>query len=223
MGRGGLSCAGLRGAPRMQSPVPNISSCPASGSRTLISDRFPEERRDGASPMILQRFHLRFHRWARLAGTAILLGLLLVAGFPVTTGRATAATLVEAHQRPPHGDPADHASRVWRDVTYCTMDGVALPMDVYAPRDATGATPAVVYVHGGAWVFGDKSEGTGAIMMPALLDAGFTVVAVNYRLAPAFTFPAMIEDVKCAIRSLRAHAAMYGIDPDRIGAWGESA
>jgi acetyl esterase/lipase len=59
--------------------------------------------------------------------------------------------------------------------------------------------------------------------MPALLDAGFTVVAVNYRLAPAFTFPAMIEDVKCAIRSLRAHATTYGIDPDRIGAWGGSA
>ncbi|GIW04087.1 MAG: hypothetical protein KatS3mg059_0707 [Thermomicrobiales bacterium] len=72
-------------------------------------------------------------------------------------------------------------------------------------------------------MFGDKSEGTGAIMMPALLDAGFTVVTVNYRLAPRFTFPAMIEDVKCAIRSLRAHAPTYGIDPDRIGAWGSSA
>ncbi len=173
---------------------------------------------------------LRCRRWVRLAGSALILVSLLAGGLPPAPGTVAASaparepSVAHPHgQQPRHDDPASHASRVWQDVTYCTMDGVALTMDVYAPRNQTGATPVVVYVHGGAWMFGDKSEGTGAIMMPALLDAGFAVATVNYRLAPEFTFPAMIEDVKCAIRSLRAHANDYGIDPDRIGAWGSSA
>lgn len=180
--------------------------------------------------MMPHLLHPRCRRWIRLAGTALILISLLAASFPAVLDTAAASAPAQEPasasphgQRPRHDDPADHASRVWRDVTYCTMDGVALTMDVYAPRNAAGATPVVVYVHGGAWMSGDKSEGTGAIMMPALLDAGFTVATVNYRLAPQFTFPAMIEDVKCAIRSLRAHAGDYGIDPDRIGAWGGSA
>jgi carboxylesterase type B len=57
----------------------------------------------------------------------------------------------------------------------------------------------------------------------ALTAAGFLVVSLNYRLAPDYLFPAMIEDVKCAVRSLRAHVAEYNIDPDRIGAYGDSA
>ena len=56
-----------------------------------------------------------------------------------------------------------------------------------------------------------------------MTGAGFIVVPVNYRLAPNFKFPAMIEDVKCAVRFLRANAAEYGINADKIGAYGGSA
>lgn len=113
--------------------------------------------------------------------------------------------------------------RTETDVTYCTVDGVELKMDVYYPEGAASRTPAVVYIHGGGWTSGDKTEGFGRRDIPDLIEAGFTIFSVDYRLAPRYTFPAMIEDVKCAIRSLRAHAEEYRIDPDRIGVWGSSA
>jgi acetyl esterase/lipase len=113
--------------------------------------------------------------------------------------------------------------KVEHNVTYGTADGVALKMDVYYPEMAEGVIPAVIYVHGGAWIEGDKETGVGATEIPELRSRGYLVAAVNYRLAPEYKFPAQIEDVKCAVRFLRANAANYGIDPDRIGAWGGSA
>ena len=112
---------------------------------------------------------------------------------------------------------------VERDITYGTADGVDLKMDIYYPEFATGAVPAVLYVHGGAWIQGDKSEGAGIAEIPKLRSRGYLVAAVNYRLAPDYKFPAQIEYVKCAVRFLRANAAAYGIDPARFGAWGGSA
>ena len=112
---------------------------------------------------------------------------------------------------------------VEKDVPYCVMDGVALNMDIYYPTVNNGPFPVAMYVHGGGWRTGDKAVGTGQTDIPALQAAGFLVVSVNYRLAPEYKFPAMIEDVKCAVRSLRAHAGQYNLNPDRIGAWGTSA
>lgn len=59
--------------------------------------------------------------------------------------------------------------------------------------------------------------------MPLLLQRGYLVASLDYRLAPAHKYPAQVQDVKCAIRHLRARAARYGLDPARIGAWGGSA
>ncbi len=118
---------------------------------------------------------------------------------------------------------ASAAGGIQRDVTYCTVDGVDLKMDVILPKHVSGPAPLAVFIHGGGWSSGDKRGGDGFRDMPALLDAGYIVATLNYRLAPEYVFPAMIEDVKCAIRSLRAHAAEYHIDPDRIGLWGMSA
>jgi acetyl esterase/lipase len=112
---------------------------------------------------------------------------------------------------------------VEKDIPYCTMDGVELKMDVYYPSSNEGAWAVTMYVHGGGWSKGDKSEGAGALEIDALQQAGFLVVAINYRLAPKYLFPAMIEDVKCAVRYLRAHADQYNLDPDRIGVYGGSA
>ncbi len=125
-------------------------------------------------------------------------------------------------QAPTAIDP-NKLGTVDRAVTYGTADGVALKMDVYYPEAAEGAVPAVLYVHGGGWTAGDKREGAGVAEIPELISRGYLVAAINYRLAPQYKFPAQIEDVKCAIRFLRANAATYGIDPDRIGAWGGSA
>lgn len=125
--------------------------------------------------------------------------------------------------RPTRNDPSASASKVQKDITYCTVDGVELKMDIYDPKNATGITPLVVYIHGGGWSSGSKNGGAGIVDAYALLDAGFTVASLDYRLAPQYKMPAMIEDVKCAIRSLRAHASDYNIDPYKIGVWGGSA
>lgn len=125
------------------------------------------------------------------------------------------------------GDPAtdvfDPASlgTTQRNVTYCRAGDVPLLADVYYPQSANGRRPALVFIHGGGWTSGDKGQGSPEIL--PLRDAGFLVVAINYRLAPQHPFPAMIEDAKCAVRFLRAHAARFNLDPDRIGAWGSSA
>jgi acetyl esterase/lipase len=84
--------------------------------------------------------------------------------------------------------------------------------------------PVALYVHGGGWKSGDRSHGGFLDQMVAGLTArGVAVAAVDYRLVPTVVFPAPIEDVKCAVRFLRAKAADLHIDPAHIGAWGGSA
>ena len=110
------------------------------------------------------------------------------------------------------------------DIPYCTTaDGVALKMDLRYPQSFNPPAPLVTYVHGGGWKSGDKSEGAGTRFFTALLEQGYIIAAINYRLAPDNIFPAQIEDVRCAVRHLRANAAQYGLDPERIAAMGGSA
>ena len=115
------------------------------------------------------------------------------------------------------------AERIVKDVTYCTVAGVDLTMDLYYPQTGGSPYPVVIYVHGGGWTSGSKRGGAGMRDVPTLLAHGYVVAAIDYRLAPAYKFPAQIEDVKCAVRYLRVHADELRIDPDRIGAYGGSA
>jgi acetyl esterase/lipase len=110
-------------------------------------------------------------------------------------------------------------------VTYCTIGGVEDRMDVYIPSASKPRPlPVAVHVHGGGWVGGSRSTGTQfAQVKQALLDRGYLVVSLDYRLAPAHKYPSQIQDVKCAIRHLRARAWRYGLDVGNIGAWGGSA
>ena len=108
-------------------------------------------------------------------------------------------------------------AKVLENVTYCTGGGVPLLMDIYLPAAARPGAPAAIYVHGGRWIRGDKTEGSGADEIPDLVRRGFVVASINYRLGPRYRFPAQIEDVKCAVRYLRANAAAYHLNPQRIG------
>lgn len=109
-----------------------------------------------------------------------------------------------------------------KDLTYCIMDDVDLKMDVHWPESGNGPFPAVVYVHGGGWNQGDKTENL-TQYLKELQPRGIVVFAINYRLAQEYKFPAMIEDAKCAVRHIRANADAYSIDPELIGAFGGSA
>jgi acetyl esterase/lipase len=107
------------------------------------------------------------------------------------------------------------------NVQYCTGGGKPLLMDLFVPKHRTRMpTPAVLWIHGGGWERGDKNGNSGAQL---LADEGFVTASLFYRLSGDSPFPADIEDCKCAIRFLRANAAKYGIDPDRIGVAGASA
>lgn len=108
--------------------------------------------------------------------------------------------------------------QVDRDVAYVTNGHPRQKLDLYIP-DVDGPLPLVIWVHGGAFRMGDKAESAPT----ELLDTGYAVASVNYRLSQHAIFPAQIEDVKAAVRWLRANAAGYGLDPDRFGAWGPSA
>jgi len=107
-----------------------------------------------------------------------------------------------------------------RDVVFGTGGGRPLKLNILRPRTAPKTPmPVVVWVHGGAWRAGSK-EGRRTL---ALAKRGYFTVSIEYRLSQEARFPAQIEDCKCAIRWLRAHAKDYNIDPGRIGAWGASA
>ena len=107
-----------------------------------------------------------------------------------------------------------------RNVTYVTRGDLELEADVYVP-DGEGPFPAIVAIHGGFFRIGSKSQISGRA--EEIASHGFTVVAINYRLAPENLFPAHIEDAKAAVRWMRAEADTYKIDPDRIGSYGYSA
>jgi acetyl esterase/lipase len=107
------------------------------------------------------------------------------------------------------------------DVQYCSGGGHPLLMDIFIPNHRNRVpTPVVLWIHGGGWDHGDKKANSGA---PFLADGGFMAASLSYRLSGESPFPAAIEDCKCAIRFLRANAALYGIDPARIGVAGSSA
>lgn len=103
---------------------------------------------------------------------------------------------------------------------YRTGENFRLTLDVYVP-EGVGPHPAILAVHGGAWRSGSKLHWFRHARK--LAKAGFVVVAINYRKAPKFPFPAQVYDCKAAIRWMRKHAEKYKIDPDQMGAIGYSA
>jgi acetyl esterase/lipase len=109
---------------------------------------------------------------------------------------------------------------VYRDVPYATVSGTTLLLDLFVPKDAAKPVPLVIWIHGGGLVRGDKASGHRIL---PLLPLGYAVASINYRLAPAATWPAQLYDCKAAVRWLRAHAAQYGLDPNRIAVGGDSS
>lgn len=94
-------------------------------------------------------------------------------------------------------------------------------LDVVYPAAGAAALPGLVVVHGGGWRGGDKR---GFRQMAVdYARKGYVVITPNYRLSGTAPFPAAVEDVKCAVRWFRAHARQYGLNPNRIGAFGNSA
>ena len=156
-----------------------------------------------------------------LGWSAAAVAVAVVAAMPVVwTTRAEAA-------RPQRGpgrqmQPVPDDVELLKDVAYGKGGGRPLKLDILRPKKRPATPmPVLVYVHGGAWRAGSKEMRRPQFFQ--LAQAGYFVASIEYRLSREAIFPAQIEDTKCAIRFLRAHAKDYRINTDRIGVWGHSA
>lgn len=121
--------------------------------------------------------------------------------------------------------------KVLRDVEYAKVDGHKLLLDLYLPAsrnvddreivESGVGVPCVVFVHGGGWKGGDKKAAKQNAAW--LVDHGFAVASINYRLTDTAQWPAQIDDCYEAVRWVRRKAKIYGIDSARVGAFGTSA
>lgn len=123
-----------------------------------------------------------------------------------------------AAAQPPKAPAVPDGVAAHRDLSYVEKGHERQKLDLYVPK-SDKPLPVVVWVHGGAWQAGGKTN------CPALFltEKGYAVVSANYRLSQHAVFPAQIEDCKAAVRWVRANAKKYNLNPDRIGAWGSSA
>ncbi|GAA2812068.1 alpha/beta hydrolase [Saccharopolyspora taberi] len=144
----------------------------------------------------------------------------------VTTG---CARLPEssADATPPTAEPGLGARQVVRDQVYATRDTGPLKLDLFLPAEP-GPVPLVVYVHGGGWDAGfrtlDRDLGaTESITAERLLERGYAVATVDYRLSGVAQAPAPIVDVGDAVRYLQENSGRWRLDGDRVLLWGASA
>ena len=111
--------------------------------------------------------------------------------------------------------------RQFKNIEYKNVDSFSLQLDIYKHKDLKVPAPAMIFIHGGAWRTGKRSD-----YLPYLIDyakKGYITVTVSYRLVKQAVFPAAVQDVNCAVKWVKANAAEYGIDTQRIALIGGSA
>ena len=143
----------------------------------------------------------------RVVVSLVLILFMLVAVLVVVQRRSSAES-----QKVPEGITAH------RDIAYVTNGHERQKLDLYVPDEGENL-PLIIWIHGGAWLGGDKEH----YRPMEYLKSGYAGASLNYRLSQHAIFPAQIEDVKAAVRWLRANAETYRIDPNRFAAWGSSA
>ena len=131
-------------------------------------------------------------------------------------------TLIEPED-PSGSDMVDVSgvTRKWLDVPYAP-DSPSQVLDIYLPEEGEGPFPTYIFLHGGAFIVGDKRD-VQFLLAAEGVNRGYAVVSVEYRRALESKAPNALYDVKSAVRFLRAHAAEYRLDPDRAALMGYSA
>lgn len=119
--------------------------------------------------------------------------------------------------------------RSYRDVEFWNIPGFRpLTLDLHLPVAADGPVPLIIYVHGGAWLFGTRTVFSPVYLGLAdpfadMVRAGFAVASLDYRMSGEATWPAALHDIAAGFRYVVARADELGIDASRTAAWGESA
>ena len=137
--------------------------------------------------------------------------------FLLTGSSLLTAQTNSAPVKPLPAAPADLV--VLHDVVTGRGGGRDLHAEVAYPKNATGLLPAIIYIHGGGWSGGTHKSG----LVLQIAHAGYFAASIEYRLSGEALWPAQIQDCNLGVRWLRANAAKYNVDPNRIGAWGDSA
>ncbi len=122
---------------------------------------------------------------------------------------------------PAGGNTTLTSTPAFSDISYASISS-AQKLDLYIPA-GDGPFPVVILVHGGAFLMGDKAAGDATTGVDQLLNLGYAVASINYRLSGEALAPAQIQDVKAAVRFLKANAQEYNLNPEKFGAWGGSA
>jgi acetyl esterase/lipase len=149
----------------------------------------------------------------RLVRYSLVLVLLLVSS-PLSGQEQTPATDLWV-------DYASGEYDVIPNITYATANNTELKLDLYEPRNHASPLPTLVLFHGGGWVAGQKERNVFQLL--PYLALGWAVVNVEYRLAGNSPAPAAVEDCRCALRWIGAHAKQYNFDTSRIVLTGGSA
>jgi acetyl esterase/lipase len=110
---------------------------------------------------------------------------------------------------------------IYPDRVYGVANNYQLKLDVWQKQNAKEPVPTLIYIHGGGWIFGDRTGAT--LQFLPYLQMGWNVVNVDYRMASASLAPAAVEDCRCALRWVIQHAQEYNIDTNRIVLTGHSA
>jgi acetyl esterase/lipase len=160
-----------------------------------------------------------YNRWMSktiLCSRAFLFALALMWRQPGEAAQQATAAL-------PQAQSGGASTTLIENVVYGNASGVVLHLDVYQPAGNGGGRPGVVLIHGGGWDSLDKSTMRG--MGQFLARFGFVAFSADYRLLKGKEnrWPAQLDDVQRAVRWVRANAAAYGVNPERIGAYGHSA
>ncbi|NIA30887.1 MAG: alpha/beta hydrolase fold domain-containing protein [Actinobacteria bacterium] len=109
----------------------------------------------------------------------------------------------------------------YKNITYKQTKSRPLKLDIYRLKTLPRPAPLLIFIHGGAWKKGDKSDYLRYLVDFA--ERGYVTATISYRFSQEAPFPAAVKDVKCAVRWLKAHAREYFINPEKIAVIGGSA
>lgn len=107
------------------------------------------------------------------------------------------------------------------NLVYCTVNNRQLHLDIFCPATNKALLPGVLIIHGGGWRSGDRSQHVP--LAQQLAAKGYVTITAEYRLSTEALYPAAVNDLKTALKWMRANAKVYHIDPDKIAVWGFSA
>ena len=152
----------------------------------------------------------------------LFLTLVLPVSVPAQTNAPATSSTPPSANAAPTPPPVPEGIVVLHDVVFGKGGTQDLHAEIAYPKNATGLLPALLEIHGGGWIKGSQKEGP---FSPIVRDAqaGYFAASIEYRLDNVAKWPAQIQDCKLAVRWLRANAATYHVDPNRIGVQGGSA